>query len=822
MSEQPREARQASRLSASDSGAVAARDVYLSGTYVAGRDIVLQQPKPAPQALFQLPAEVADFTDRERELSDLRQAFERPPGGAPVVRVVAGKPGVGKSALAIRLAHQLKPRFPDAQLYVDLRGGDAAEELGPVEPGEVLADFVRALGVEEVPADPEQCLALYRAMLADKRALVVLDNASREQQVRPLIPGSGSCAVIVTSRSQLVGLEGVPPRRPLEVLEREAALELLARLLDGRERLEREPDAAEEIVRLCGRLPLGVRIAGARLSARPRWRLGRLVDRLADERRRLDELEAGDREVRASFALSYGELEPDEARLFRLLGLLRGPDFGAPLAAALLDAEQDEAEELLERLAEVQLLEPVGDERYGFHDLLRIFASERLETDEAADTGRLAAARALRWYLETADAASTLLQPMPEAEGLALAERRSRALSWFETERTNLVAAVDLAHLGGDWDATWRLAAELAGFFSLRAHWEDWRHTHELGLDAARRAGDRHAEAQTLGNLGVVYANQGRWDEAVGCYERSLEIFRELGDRHGEGGTLGNLGVVYGNQGRWEEAVGCYERSLEIFRELGDRHGEGQTLGKLGVVYRDEGRWDDAVGCYERSLEIFRELGDRHGEGQTLNNLGAIYRNRHRWNDALHCHEQSLEICRELGDRHGEAHALNRLGVVYRNQHRWDDAVDCYELSLEIFGELGHRHGEGQTLNNLGAVYRDQRRWDEAVGCYERSLEIFRELGDRQGEGQALANLGVVYGDQGRWDDAVGCYERSLEISRELGNRHGEGLTLANLGVVLKSSGRREEALASWTRAVVILEALGAPEADQVRLWLAA
>jgi NB-ARC domain len=367
----------------SDSGAVAGRDFNLRARFGAGRDINIGsvvEATTAVEARHQLPPDVADFTDREREAADVRRALEDPEGRGGVA-LVAGKPGVGKSALAIHLAHALSAQFPDAQLYVDLRGGEPAEHLDPLTPTEVLAGFLRALGIEQVPEQPAERVAFYRAQLAHKRALVVLDNASREDQVRPLIPGSRSCAVLVTSRMQLPGLEGARPRE-LEVLDPGAALELLAKLIGDRDRLERERDAAEAIVRLCGYLPLAVRIAGSRLRTRPRWSLHKLVERLADERRRLDELRAGDREVRASFALSYRELKDDEARLFRRLGVFPGPDFGVALAGALVDTSSDEAEELLERLVDVRLLEEVGEERYRFHDLLRLFARERLEADE--------------------------------------------------------------------------------------------------------------------------------------------------------------------------------------------------------------------------------------------------------------------------------------------------------------------------------------------------------------------------------------------------------------------------------------------------------
>jgi tetratricopeptide (TPR) repeat protein len=632
----------------SDSGAVAGRDFNLRARFGAGRDINIGsvvEATTAVEARHQLPPDVADFTDREREAADVRRALEDPEGRGGVA-LVAGKPGVGKSALAIHLAHALSAQFPDAQLYVDLRGGEPAEHLDPLTPTEVLAGFLRALGIEQVPEQPAERVAFYRAQLAHKRALVVLDNASREDQVRPLIPGSRSCAVLVTSRMQLPGLEGARPRE-LEVLDPGAALELLAKLIGDRDRLERERDAAEAIVRLCGYLPLAVRIAGSRLRTRPRWSLHKLVERLADERRRLDELRAGDREVRASFALSYRELKDDEARLFRRLGVFPGPDFGVALAGALVDTSSDEAEELLERLVDVRLLEEVGEERYRFHDLLRLFARERLEADETPPARQAAGARALGWLLEGASAANSLLSPGPPGEGLEGREPealRSAALAWFETERANLVAAVDQAHRVEDSSSVLGLTDALTEFFSLRSHWSDWQQTHELALDAARNAGDRHGEARTLNNLGLVYANHGRWQDAIANYEQSLETYRALGDRHGEAQTLNNLGNVYADQGRWQDAIANNEQSLETFRALGDRHGEAQTLNNLGNVYRRQGRWQDAIAYYEQSLAIKRALGDRHGEAQTLANFGAVFKAKGEQEEAVALWRSSLAI----------------------------------------------------------------------------------------------------------------------------------------------------------------------------------
>ena len=707
------------------------------------------------------------------------------PGAGPsavAISALTGKPGVGKSALAIHLAHRLAPRFPDAQLYVNLRGAEPER----LHMAEVLAGFLRALGVagDTIPPEIEERARLYRAQLADRKALVVLDNAHDEPQVRPLLPGSPSCAALTTSRSPLGGLDGAR-LRPLDVIDRLAAVELLGKLA-GEQRIAAESQAADTVADLCGDLPLAVRIAGGLLAEKPAWSVAKLAGRLEDERGRLHELQLGDRDVRASFMISYRELTPEDARLFRRLALLIGPDFGAGVVAAVDDTTPETAERALDHLVDAQLVEAPAENRYRFHDLLRLFARERLHSDETTEDRDLGAARARRWHVETAAIADRLLGPLDQVQHIIGADidpeaARAWALSWFEAERHNVVATIEEAHTANDWETTQRLAASIAAFFRLRTHWDEWQHTHELALKAARSAHNRHGEAQTRGSLGVVYGEQGRWEDAIGCYEQTLTTMRELGDRHGEAQTLGSLGLVYGEQGRWEDAIGCYEQALTTMRELGDRHGEAQTLGSLGLVYGEQGRWEDAIGCYEQALTTMRELGDRHGEAQTLGSLG----------------------------------------LVYGEQGRWEDAIGCYEQALTTMRELGDRHGEAQTLGNLGLVYGEQGRWEDAIGCYEQALTTMRELGDRHGEAQTLGSLGLVYGEQGRWEDAIGCYEQALTTMRELGDRHGEAHTLANLGLALRTTGRVDDGTAHLRAASAILEELGAAEAEQVRALLA-
>jgi len=483
------------------------------------------------------------------------------------------------------------------------------------------------------------------------RALVLLDNAHDEAQVRPLLPGSPTCAVLVTSRARLSALEGAEAL-DLEVMLETEALSLL-RKLAGARRIGAEPEASRRIIELCGYLPLAIRIAGGKLRGKPHWTLAEYVSRLSDQRGRLKRLRLGDLEVRASFAMSYGDLDPADARLFRLLGLLVGPDFAPDVAGALLEADPAPAapaagEETLKRLLEAQLLEAAAGGRYKFHDLMRLFACERLEEEESAGEQQAARLRCASFYLAVSDLTSGRVRPEArrwEAQSLVAETRQSLeeterallmgALAWYDRERANLLAAVEWAYRGQEWETVYRLAANLAPFFDLRAHWADWERTHRLALEATRKAGDPFAESTTLNNLGIVYRIQGRWGEAIQMYQASLTIFCELGDCHREGQTLNNLGEVYRRQGRWDEAIEMFETSLRIKHELGDRSGEGLTLMNLGNVYAQQGRWDEAIKIYQASLAICRELGDRHGEGTTLMNLGGVYLQQGHWDEAI-------------------------------------------------------------------------------------------------------------------------------------------------------------------------------------------
>ncbi|MGH8901509.1 MAG: tetratricopeptide repeat protein [Egibacteraceae bacterium] len=697
------------------------------------------------RTVFQLPPDIGDFTGREKLVTMILALFEgeRAEQSTRVaISAIAGKAGVGKTALAIHIAHQLRSRFPDGALYVNLRGTEAQA----LSPSTVIDNFLLALGVPrgQIPDGLEERVALYRAELANRRMFVVLNNAAGEAQVRPLLPGSAGCAALVTSRKRLSGLDAV--HSVIDVLEPYEAVEFLAKVA-GPERVVAEPEAAQAIVGLCGYLPLAVRIAGAKLAARPSRRLAKLVERLVDERDRLSMLEVGDLEVRAGFALSYQGCAEAEQRAFRLLGLLDVPDFAAWVPGALLGVGNAEAEQLVERLADAQLLETMGDDatgpsRYRFHDLLRVFARERLREEEAASTQRTALKQALRAYLAHGEHAATLLEPgghrtidertverWTEPEPGAIAAAVGDPVWWFAIERLNLVALITQAYEAGLWELTWLLANAVSAFFDVGSHWDSWRRTHELALDATRLAGNQLAEAATLRKLARLAHRRGQFDAAIRGFNQCLSLFRGIGHRLGEARSLRNLGAVHGEQGRFDDAIACLETSRSMFHELGSPVGQASSLRCLGDAYRGKGHLPKAIACFDECLAMYRRLGHRLGEASALMGLGITYGQQGRFEEAISCFDAGLPMFRQLGYRRLEAHSLRRLGDLYEQQGHYHEAIACFDKSLPILRELSDRLWEARTLVRRGDILDHLSDHDGARMVWREALRIFQAIG---------------------------------------------------------------------------------------------
>ncbi|MEU0886167.1 tetratricopeptide repeat protein [Lentzea sp. NPDC005914] len=665
-------------------------------------DIDGKLPAKPTGAPHELPPDVHGFTGRAEQLTALDQMLAAPDElpSAVVVSALSGTAGVGKTALAVHWAHRTRDRFPGGMLYVDLRGYDPDE---PMTPEKGLETLLRGLGVavRDIPPGQAERAARYRTSVADKRMLVVLDNAHSTDQVRDLLPGTASCFVVITSRDSLAGLVARHGARriDLDLLPLPDAIALLRRLVG--DRVDAEPAAADALAERCARLPLALRVVAELASARPTATLTELVAEL--ERLRLTTFGlGGDHRTApcAVFSWSYKHLPADAACVFRRLGLHPGPEFDAHVTAALAGTTVRAAQESLDMLLRAHLIQPAGKGRLGMHDLLREYAFGRAEADESDQDRRAAARRMLDYYLHTTDNADRHLTPHrlriplePPMSEPAVQDFESyqHALGWCDTELANLVAAVRCAADHRLHVHAWQLTWCLWGLFYLRRPSADRISTHEIGLASARKLGDRAAEAHILNSLGAAYYDLRCFDDAVWCYQQALDIRRELDDRRGASAILNNLGLLHKEQRRYDEALECYRRCLIIRRELGDRLGHGTTLNNLGEAHMELGRYDDALDCCQQALELCRELGHREGEGVALHNLGEAYRRLERHDEAIVHGRHALALHRELGNRWETAATLADLGQALDDVGNEAAARECWTESLAIFEELDDR-----------------------------------------------------------------------------------------------------------------------------------
>ncbi|MFE7511465.1 ATP-binding protein [Streptomyces sp. NPDC057540] len=623
---------------------------------------------PVPR---ELPRDITDFTGRDGELDALAQLLSpRRRSSGPLVAAIAGKGGLGKTTLAIRAAQRASEDYPDGQLFANLRGYDPV----PAEPEAVLGHFLRALGTDprEIPDAPHDREQLLRTLTAGRRLLIVLDNANGPRQVRPLLPGTSDVAVIVTSRTPLSTIEGAHSI-VLDLLEPDEAVELLGRVA-GAHRVADDPEAARRLVALCGRLPLAVRIAGARLAERPDVPVADLADRLADERGRLDHLEIGDLDVRSTFMISYRGLSDEQQRAFRLLGLFPGADFTAWALAALMDVPSSAAERHLDALVSAQLIDATGPDetgtiRYTFHDLIRALSREQHESGAAASTGRLLGA-----YLTLAATAEDRFQPgevrktgshpRRAVEARDLDRLLGDPVAWFISEQRNIVACVRLAASGGFWDAVWELTHIGAPFFEMLATWDDWEVSVGLALEAARRSDNRWAEAITLFDTGALRRDLGRLDEALVAYEGARAGYTAAGDEHGLATLLLLEGIVHRNLGDWDRAARLLGEGVVRLGAAGDRRLAAQSQRSLAIVLGGQGRHGEAIPLFQEALAEFQSLGDRRAEAYAWRNLAQAQLEHGEPAASARSFGRSLEMTQGLRDQRGEARALQGLGRV--------------------------------------------------------------------------------------------------------------------------------------------------------------
>ena len=736
-------------------------------------------PAGVRRQVAQMPADTGNFTGRRAELARLLSlgpgATTGPgPGGVVAICAVDGMGGIGKTTLAVHAAHRLSARFPDGCLFLDLHGHTRA--IDPVGPGPALERLLRALGVpgEQIPADVDDRAALYRSRMTGRRMLIVLDDARTAGQVRPLLPAEPGCLVMVTSRRRLTALDEARPLS-LDILPVTDAVTLFTRIA-GPGRPVGPADAVANVVELCGRLPLAVRIAAARLRARPAWTVAHLADRLADQHHRLSELDDGERGVAAAFTLSYDDLTGDQQRTFRALGLHPGADTDAYAVAALTGHSLARAGRTLEELLDAHLLGQTVPGRYRMHDLVRAYAADLAQTQDSDGARRTALTGLLDHYLATAAAAMDVLFPAgvfqrpripPAGSPAPPVTDTAAARAWLDAERPNLVAVCAHTAANGRPGRTSRLSATLALYLDFGGHFAEALTIHACARDAAGRCGDLVAEAQALANLGTSLDGLGRHAEAAEHLRHALHNFRETGHRAGEARTLNNLGYAYCRWGRYRQAVDHARQGLALFRETGNRLGQADALDTLGIVHRQQGRYDEAAEHSEQALALYRALGDPLGEAMQLERLGGIASLRGHHDQAVDRLQQALSLDREIGNRLGEAGALHELAVVHQQQGRYDAAADHYRQSIELFRRIGDRTSEGSALNGLAETMHATGQPRRARDLHTAVLALTADT-DATFE-QARAHAGVARTHDGasdpvqarrHWEQALTRYAR--------------------------------------------------------------
>ncbi|HEX4816235.1 MAG TPA: BTAD domain-containing putative transcriptional regulator [Nonomuraea sp.] len=829
-----------------------------------------QRPGPAPAQVVprQLPADVGAFIGRARELAFADEVWA---ADTVTIATVDGMGGVGKTALAVHWAHRLADRFPDGQLYINLQGYASGPALSPMQ---ALAVLLRALGVmaDHVPTELEEAAALYRSLLAGKRVFVVLDNALSAEQVRPLLPGGDGCMVVVTSRDRLTGLVATHGARrlSLDVLDPDEAVALLTRIV-GQERVAAEPSAVTALAQACGHLPLALRIAAANLSSRPEEPIAGY----------LAELRAGDRlegltvahdprvAVRRAFDHSYHRLASDRRRLYRLLGLVPGPEISVAGAAALADLPAEDARRALSELVDAHLVQPRGRDRYALHDLLRDYASRRAQEHDGPADCEAAVERLLEWYLHGIDAAAKLLYPwevrlpLPPAVGAPSPPEfvdLSQASAWLEAELANLVAAVLYAADHGPHPAAWRLADALRGYLWQRRPMVEWLLIARAGLDAAAVAGEVRAQVPGHLSLGQAYRAAGRlqparrhisaalslaretgWadGQAAALFCRSnvaaisgelhkaadelaqaLALYRRSGWLGGQADTLFDLALTETYQGRLHDAARHLTEALDLVRRLGSRLGETVVLGGMGEVDHGLGRLEAARGGLTHALRLYEELGMRFGHVYFLRALAAVNLDLGHPKEALVQATDALRLAGEMGDLSSEAKVHIVLAGIRLHLGHAQDAGDHYAHALKLARQISSRVHEAGARHGMAEVCLALDQPRQAIDCAGHALSIATVAGMRILQGHARTTLAAAHHRLGRHDQALTHVRQALELHRQSGHHLGAARALQVMGHVLRDSGDLRTAVRRWEEALELLTGIGSPKADEIRTLL--
>lgn len=786
----------------------------------ARRELSIREP-PArhdPVVPFQLPADTVRFTGRTEHLAhllDLSPDQSTSPATV-VVTAVEGMAGIGKTALAVHAAHALADRFADGVLFSDLHG--FTPEAEPTPPEQILDQLLRGLGIPQVPPDLAARVGLYRSVLARRQVLIVLDNAADENQLGPLLPSAPGCRVIITSRRHLAGLDDAT-HLTLAVLDPIEAAELF-RGLAGDRVTHGDHQTVEQIVALCGRLPLAMRIAAARLRLAPAGTPTTLCAELTNALgtgRGLDWLSDGHRAVGAALAVSYQHLTDDQQRVFRLTGLHPGHSIEPYAMAALADTTVDSAARLLDDLYAASLIDQPSHRRYTQHDLVAAYATtlatemsgKQTALNRLYDHYAATSSRAMNlshpWELDRRPNPPATHTPMPTLS------TEQDAQAWLDTETDNLLAAAQ--HSAAQH--TLHQSATLDRHLTARGRYSAAVLLHQQALTIARQTGNQNTEAVALIRLALAHRVQGRREQATDCFEQALAVARHIGNLNAEAEALIGLAVAHRLRGGDSPTFDFLDQALAITRQTGNRDTEAEALISLGAAHRLQARLGTAADYFEQALAIIRQTGNRNTEHKALNNLASVHAMQGRPAAALDCFEQALAIARQIGNLNAESEALIGLGALNYMEGRHADAVDRLEQALALTHHIGNLNAHLEALIGLGAVHNTQARHAHALDRYQQALDIGREIGNRNGQFEAHHGIGRAHHATGDHQGALHRHRDALELAVDLDQapdqaRAHDGLAHAQLAL-----GNTGQARHHWQTALSLLTGVGTDHTDE-------
>ena len=771
-----------------------------------------------------MPRDNPDFTGRSAELKALASWLHSDEARSSVpVAVISGMAGVGKTALAVHAAHSLREQYPD-QLYLALHGHNAESE--PPESSAALGTLLRMLGVPDraIPAEAEGRAALWRSMLDGRKALIVLDDALEADQVRPLLPGVPGSLVLVTTRRRTLTLSGtlILPLGPMPYADASALFTRTA----GPGAAERADRASvSRVVRLCGRVPLEIRVAGSRLHGHPAWSVSDLASRLGD-------VHSIDRDMNAALALSYRYLTAGQQRLFRWLALHPGDSFSTHAARALAGgASPTGTDQALEVLLDHHLIEEPTPERFTFHDLIREYAADLAEAVDPEPDRYAATRRLLDYYVALANHADRIVHPFgrrikaPDtfaAPALPPLNTRRECLALLDAEKTSMLAAARHAATKG-WPVHAGLLAHLLGGFLDT--WGDWTAAvdlHRRAIEAWRATKNVSGEAGALTDLALILCRTGQHSEAADRAQEALAAARAASDEASEAAALDTLGIILSLSAMYTEALTCHDQALAIWRDLGDLHGEADALSHSGMSAACLGRRQDALRRAQLALTAYHELGDLQGATNSLSNIGGFLQDAGCYDEALVSYEQAKAAFLEVGDRQGEAIALSNIGDIRRLSGSHREAIRDYRAALDVFRDIGDRRSEAETLNGLAATFAYTGDQHAALSHYEKGLALGIDLAERHAQATSHLGIGAAHLAMGLCLPAADDYRVALKLSREIADPVQEGQALYGLGRALQAAGDAAAARDHWQTALSLFEATRRPEADDVRARLSA